>query len=254
MMKVNEILSHAVIVNFCNNVGWTQDFSAYLQESATSISTEIELRYDKLIALDGLERYLDEHDEQFVADYIYDRTHNELEKIFKALIIQYNPKYNYYREILEHNTGEDAHVYSGTDRDVLGGQDSTHSTDSLDVDTNTIKDESLNSQNVYDDATENGLRPTDKQENDYQAHDDYEEVFDTRTNYGKTSSTTYGKTLTMEYGRNVSTTIEGINGIYPFPDLIKKEYDLRMKHKLFETIIMFLVNTVSSGVWEIDEF
>ena len=54
----------------------------------------------------------------------------------------------------------------------------------------------------------------------------------------------------MQFGRNVDTTIEGSNGIYPFPDLIKKEYDLRMKHQLFDTIINLLVKQVSSGVWD----
>ena len=252
-MTVNEILTHPVIVNFCNNTGWSENLSTYLDEICLSLSVEIEMRYDKLIALDGLERLITEHSEEFIAGYIYDRTHNEIERIFQALTVQYNPKYNYYRTITENNTGEDNHIYGGSDSENAGGHDSTHSTDSLDVDTETLKDESLNSQNVYDDATENGLRPTDKQENQYQVHDDYEEVLDTRTDYGKSNTIRFGKTLKMQFGRNVNTSIEGNNGIYPFPDLIKKEYDLRMKHKLFETFIMIIVGSVSSGVWEVSD-
>lgn len=251
-MTVNEVLSLPVIVNLCNNTGWTSDLSTYLQSVSVSISTEIEIRYDKLLALDDFEEYLEVQGEEFVADYIFNRISNEVERIYQALTIQYNPKYNYHRDISERNTGEDSHLYGGTDSDGLSGTDNTHSSDSLDVDNTTVKDNSIFSSNTYDSANSEGLRPTDKQENEYQTHEDYEEVYNTQTTYGKTKTTTYGKTLRMTYGRNVSTSIEGNNGIYPFPDLIKKEYDLRMKHKLFDTIVSIIVKSVSSGVWDIE--
>lgn len=251
-MTVNEVLTHPVIVNLCANEGWSRDLSTYLQSISISISTEIQIRYDKLLALDEFEEYVESEAEIFIADYIYDRISNEVERIYQALTIQYTPKYNYYRNISEENTGEDSHLYGGTDSDRLSGTDNTQSTDSLDIDNNTVKDNSTFSSNTYDSADAQGLRPTDKQENEYQTHEDYEERYNTQTTYGKTNTTTYGKTLRMTYGRNVSTSIEGNNGIYPFPDLIKKEYDLRMKHKLFDTIVSLIVKSVSSGVWDVE--
>lgn len=251
-MTVNEVLSHPVIVNLCNNDGWSENLSSYLRNVSISISTEIEIRYNKLLALEDFEEYVERGAEEFIADYIFDRINNEVERIYQALTIQYNPKYNYHRDIFERNTGEDSHLYGGSDSDKLGGTDNTHSMDSLDIDNTTVKDNSTFSTNTYDSADEQGLRPTNKQENEYQTHDDYEEVYNTQTTYGKTNTTTYGKTLRMTYGRNVSTTIEGNNGIYPFPDLIKKEYDLRMKHKLFDTIVSLIVKSVSSGVWDVE--
>lgn len=247
-LTVIDVLTNEVIIEFSNNEGWSENLRNFLQEISNPLVIDIIMKYSGLKANTLYQTIQDD----YIAYLLYNKLSNEIERIYSALTIQYTPKYNYYRNIGERNTGTDTHTYNGQDRSVLSGSDTTTSTDNLDIDNNIIKDNSKISNTTYDSSDDNGFRPVSKQENEYNDHSDYDDQFTSTTQYGKTDTITYGKSLTMQYGRNVSTEIEGNNGIYPFPDLIKKEYDLRMKHKLFETIENLLVREVSAGVWITD--
>ncbi len=245
---VPEILDSVVIGFYCTNGDWDLDVSDFLISCCNSISKDIAIQYDGLIALKTIAKVY-ENDKTGLAQYLFDKTNNEVSKIFKALTVQYNPKYNYYRNIYEVNSGENSNVYSGTDTLTNSGTDTTTLTDDLDVDESVTKNETVNSNNTYDSATVEGFRPTNKSENEYQSHEDYNENVTTEKEYGKVETQEYGKVLTTNFGRSKNTEIEGNNGIHPFPDLIKKEFDLRTKHELFRSIVNIIVEQVSAGVW-----
>lgn len=247
-LTVIDVLTNEVIIEFSNNEGWSENLRSFLQDISNTLVIDIIMKYSGLKANNLYQTMQDD----YIAYLLYNKLSNEIERIYSALTIQYTPKYNYYRKIDEKNTGDDNHIYGGQDASSLSGSDTTSNIDDLDIDNNTIKDNSKISNTTYDSSDDNGFRPVSKQENEYNDHSDYVEQFVSTTEYGKTDTMYYGKTLKMQYGRNVSTEIEGNNGIYPFPDLIKKEYDLRMKHKLFETIENLIVREVSAGVWITD--
>ena len=248
-LTVTDVLTNEVIIEFSNNAGWSENLRNFLQDISNPLVIDIIMKYSGLKANTLYQTIQDD----YIAYLLYNKLSNEIERIYSALTIQYTPKYNYYRKIGEKNSGADNHIYGGQDASSLSGSDTTSNIDDLDIDNNIIKDNSKISNTTYDSSDDNGFRPVSKQENEYNDHSDYVEQFVSTMEYGKTDTMYYGKTLKMQYGRNVSTEIEGNNGIYPFPDLIKKEYDLRMKHKLFETIESLIVREVSAGVWITDD-
>lgn len=248
MMTVPEIITKDVIESFVSR-DWASPLDVYLTDIADTILISINVRYKKLIALDTLYDY----SHMSVADYLYFTTKNEIERIFQALIVQYNPKFTYDRTIQEINSGENNNTYSGSDNESLSGSDVTTSTDNLDVTSENIEDESTAFKNTYDSNTIAGMRPTDKVEAKYKSTEDYDESYNNQIVYGKHTLTQYGKALKTTFGRTVNTRIEGTNGVYPFPDLIAKEYGLRVKYELFNTIVDSLVKRVSAGVWDYDD-
>lgn len=230
---------------------WSEDLSAFFKDNVHTMALIIETKYERLLAL----KHFYEHGLMLsveIADMLYLTLSNEIERIYTALTLEYNAKYNYYRNILEENSGENNNTYSGSDQQKFTGNDKTNTHDSLDVDNNVTTDDNTISSNTYDTASIEGLRPISKDEHRYNDHMDYEDEINTNVTYGKIITDEYGKKLNMKFGRKVDTKIEGNNGIYPFPDLIKKEYDLRLKHRLCDTIISLLVKEVSSGVWDIE--
>lgn len=253
MIMVNDVLSDTVITSFTSNDGWSSDLKNYLLSISDSISTHITLQYDDLRALDSYEVLLTKPN--VISQYLYDKTCNEVERIYSALTAQYNPMYNYHRTITEKNSGSNNNIYSGTDTESYSGKDAVNVKDDLTVNNTINKDVTTVSKNTYDKATNDGFRPTDKSDSEYSDTEKYDGTTDTTTTYGKSVDFKFGKNLEMKFGRSTNTEIDGTNGIYPYPDLIKKEYDLRMSKKLFDTVIMLLVNVVTYGVWtnEVDD-
>lgn len=251
LIKVTEVLTPIVVASYTSNINWSDDVRNYLTSISNSIIVHINLQYGDLMALNTFEPLLSQQNS--IAQYLFDLTHNEFEKIFKALTVNYDPKHNYHRTISEKNTGSNTNKYSGTDTEKVGGKDTTNVKDGLTVsskanDINTIKE------NTYDEANVQGFRPTMQSNSDYSSSETYNGTTDTTVDYGKSVDTTYGRNLEMQFGRNVDTEIDGTNGIFPYPDLIRKEYDLRIIKQLFDTVIHILINAVSCGVWSsVDE-
>lgn len=247
MITVNDVLSTSVIESFTSNLGWSTDLKSYLSSISKSILIYVNLNFDTLKALDSYEKLLDYPNE--ISQYLYDKTSNEIERIYSALTAEYNPMYNYHRTIIEKNSGSNTNKYSGTDTESVSGKDNTVVKDDLTVNNAVNSDSTTVSENTFDEATVDGFRPTSKSESTYGDTENYDGNTDTTVNYGKNIDTTYGRNLEMQFGRNVETNIDGTNGIFPYPDLIRKEYDLRMTKRLFETIVNLLVSNVSCGVW-----
>lgn len=247
MLMINDVLNEEVISLYTTNSLWSIELRGYLSSIAYSINTAITIEYSGLVALNTYESIIDKPNA--ISQYLYDSTSNEIERIYKALTSEYNPINNYHRTINEKNTGSNNNIYSGTDIEKTNGTDTTNVKDDLIIN-NTVKNDSTTvSENTYDSANVNGLRPTGKSESEYSDTNEYDGTTDTTVTYGKSIDTTYGRNLEMKFGRNVDTEIDGTNGIFPYQDLISKEYNLRIKKRLFETVIYFLISKVSSGVW-----
>lgn len=251
MMLIPELLDESMLVDIASKP-WKDDVRLYLGGIHVMMANYILVNYDNLVVLSGYEKMMKQQDYKKIADIIYLKLKNEIEKIYDALTLEYKVKFNYYRSIIEKNEGQNDNVYGGNDVKETSGSDNTEIRDSLDVDNDVKVSESTISRNTYDTSNEGGLRPITKENQKYTDHEDYEGNTNTTTNYGRVVTDKYGKTLSMKFGRIVDTEIEGNNGIYPYPDLIKKEYDLRMKHQLFVTIVDLFVKEVSSGVWNFD--
>lgn len=264
---VTDILTQEVLSSFCGNALWSNDLRTYLSGNSDMFWMHIGIYYKNLYAID-----FPTSAPSWIGTYLMTRLRNEFERIFVALTWQYKPYYNYYRSIIERNTGSDSNVYSGSDSIGKTGTDSVR---------HTGKDEYSGSENrngsegtaqgqpaseiqfasTYDDTNQQTMKPTVRSENQYKIDDEQhrgykdslehgENIF---TTYGSTQTDTYGKTLTMNFGRNVNTEIEGINGLFAPQDLIMKELALRIRAKLFDIFVGMIVQCVSAGVWESEE-
>lgn len=224
------------------------DVAKFVLEMKTLLPFHIKAKYSNLGILEIYESLVG-HDTAIVGYTLYDRLHNEIERIYDALTAEYKIQYNYYRKIAEINSGNNKNIYGGTDTESFTGSDSVNGNDNVTTGTDVTKDETTGSRNTYDRADLPGFRPIEKAEHLYKDSGSYNESYNYTTEYGKVKTDTFGKTLDMEFGRKVDTEIEGNNGIYPYPDLIEKEYVLRIKRRLTDTILDLFVREVSSGVW-----
>lgn len=248
MKTIPELLTQEVMNELAGKL-WSTELSNFFRDYSDLFVMDFQSRYDDLLA----NPYFDNYHSSFIATYIFAKIRNEVEKLYKALTIQYSPIYNYYRHILEENTGTDTHEKTGSDSTSASGSDSQsysgaiHESNVIDTSDSTV------SSTTYDNATIQGFRPHTKEENNYSDHSDNTMNYNNILTHGKTDTTTYGSVLDMTYGRNVETTIEGINGIFTYQDLIIKEYKLRIEAPLFDTVLDLIVKTVSLGLFKEDE-
>lgn len=262
---VSDILTQEVFSNFCGSALWSSDLRTYLTGMSDMFYTHILIQYNKLYAMD----FPNVHP-TWIASYLITVLRNEFEKIFIALTWQYKPYFNYYRTIIERNSGRDSNTYSGADSIGKTGNDEiTHSgTDNMignyeEFETNVTTTATDDTQyaSTYDDTNITTMKPTVKNKHEHNVRLDREYNYDERlshgekirTDYNSTITDTYGKILTMNFGRNVDTTIEGINGLFAPQDLITKELALRTRYRLFDIFTSMIVQSVSASVWESDE-
>lgn len=245
MKTIPELLTQEVM-NELSSKFWSQDLSNFFRDYSDMFVMDFESRYYDLLA----NPYFDNFHPSFVATYIYAKINNEVEKIFTALTTKYSPIYNYYRHILEENTGTDTHEKTGSDSMSASGTDTQSYSGGIEENNEILNSESTVSSTTYDNATEEGFKPHTKEENKYKDKSTNRMNYTNGITHGKTDTTTYGSILDMTYGRNVETTIEGINGIFAYQDLIIKEYKLRIEAPLFNTISDLIVKTVSLGLFK----
>lgn len=243
---VTEILTQELIQEFCSNVAWSEAISPFMTSIADLLYLNITMNYDKLYALD-----FSSYHPSFLGAYLFQTIHLEIERIYQALIYPYKPYFNYYRNIVEENSGNDLHTYDGSDSEAVSGQDGYTGSYNETTNQKTVKptvDMLYNS--TYDDTNIATMKPTTKSTEDYEIQNAVGANYNDTTKYGKTTTTTFGKTLDMEFGRRVDTTIEGLNGLFSFQDLARKEIILRMHYNLFDLIVQLLIKNVSLGVWD----
>lgn len=244
MKTIPEILTQGVM-NELTNKFWSSDLKNFFRDNSDMFVMDFNARYFDLLA----NPYFDDFHDSFVASYIYSKIQNEVERIFLALTQKYNPIYNYYRHILEENTGKDTHEKTGADETTTTGTDSQNYSGGISEENQVLTSDSTISNTTYDNATELGFKPHTKQEDNYRDKSNQTMNYTNRLTHGKTDTTTYGSILDMIYGRNVETDIEGINGIFAYQDLIIKEYKMRIEMPLFNTISDLIVQTVSLGLY-----
>lgn len=248
-MKVTDILTQEALNSFCTNALWSSDLRIYLSGNSDMMWMHIGIYYKDLYAIDFPETH-----PSWIGTYLFKRLQNEFERIFVALTWQYKPYYNYYRSIIEENSGSDTHTYTGTDTERLSGTDSYSGSYNETTNQKTMKPtEDLSYSSTYDDTNVQTMKPTTKSTEEYEIQNGVSANYQDSTAYGKTSNMTYGKILDMDFGRRVDTTIEGLNGLFAPQDLIMKELVLRIRAKLFDIFVTMIVQCVSAGVWADDE-
>lgn len=244
---VHEVLNFSTLNLMFIQSDWDGEISSYLRANTSPFSYEMEVKYSKLFALD----IFDNWDNAKVALYLNSKLINEFTKIYNALTYQYKPYFNYYRKISEKNSGADENQHTGNDTIKHTGSDKYSGNFHNDIDEKTVEpSESLILSSTYDEANKLQMKPQSKEETNYTIHRDDESGYDDTQTYGKIETQEYGKVLTMNFGRIVDTEIEGINGLTPPQDLIKKEIILRIHYRLFDIFSHMMMSCVSSGVWD----
>lgn len=153
--------------------------------------------------------------ESTLANYVYGRFGISLQKIYLALYTQYDALANTSVTETEAATGQDTVSKTGTDTSTVTNSTSTHYATTFD-------NPSLE-------------RETGKTETD------------------STGTVDYGSTNTLGYGKTVTKTKNGNIGVMPTQDLVRLEYETRMRYRIFDAIITCVCICLSSGVWECDE-
>ena len=243
---VTEILTQEVIHEFCSINTWSEAIAPFMSSIADPLYLNITMNFDKLYAMD-----FSSYHASFLGAYLFQTVHLEIERVYQALIYPYKPYFNYYRSIVEENSGSDTHTYSGTDEEKLSGEDRYNGSYNETTGQKTLtptKDMLYNS--TYDDTNVLTMKPTAKTTEEFDIQKAVGSNYKEATTYGKKSSLEYGKTLDMDFGRRVDTTIEGLNGLFSFQDLAKKEIILRMHYNLFDLIVQLIIKNVSLGVWD----
>lgn len=251
MMMVTDILTQEVLNSFCGSALWSNDLRTYLSGNSDMFWMHIGIYYKNLYAID-----FPSLAPSWIGSYLMTRLRNEFEKIFVALTWQYKPYYNYYRNIIERNTGADSNVYEGSDTVDHSGTDEYKGTENKHGSEGTAVGKpasEIQFASTYDDTNQQTMKPTVRSENQYEIKDESHRGYSDSLTHGESIQTTYGKTLTMNFGRNVNTEIEGINGLFAPQDLIMKELVLRVRAKLFDIFVGMIVQCVSAGVWESEE-
>jgi len=243
---VTEIVTQDVVQEFCSNAGWSEAIVPFMTSIADPLYLYIAMNFDKLYAMD-----FSSYHASFLGAYLFQTVHLEIERVYQALIYPYKPYFNYYRSIVEENSGSDKHTYSGTDSEGTSGEDKYNGSYNETTNQKTLKPtQDMLYNSTYDDTNVATMKPTAKTTEDYDVQKAVGTNYKEATTYGKTTSTTFGKTLDMDFGRRVDTTIEGLNGLFSFQDLAKKEIILRMHYNLFDLIVQLIVKNVSLGVWD----
>lgn len=243
---VTDVLSQEVIRNFCQQIGWSSELGSFLSQSQDILYMTILVKYSKLYALD-----FTDYNSSFISNYLYCNLSNEFEKLFLAMTYQYKPYFNYYRKINEQNSGADENQHTGNDTIKHTGSDKYSGDFHNDVDEKTTTpSESIISSSTYDETNKQQMKPQSMENTTYDIHRDDESTYSDTQIYGKIETQEYGKVLTMNFGRVVDTEIEGINGLTPPQDLIKKEIELRLHNRLFEIFTNMIVKCVSAGIWD----
>lgn len=243
---VTEILTQEVIQQFCGNVAWSESIAPFMTSIADSLYLNILMNFDKLYAID-----YSNYAPSFLASYLFQTVHLEIERVYQALIYPYKPYFNYYRNIVEENSGNDLHTYDGSDETTLSGSDNYDGSYNETTNQKTIKPtEDVLYNSTYDDTNIATMKPTTKSIENYEIQNAVGANYNDDITYGKVSTLEYGKTLDMEYGRRVDTTIEGLNGLFSFQDLARKEIILRMHYNLFDIIVQLLIKNISLGIWD----
>lgn len=243
---VTEILTQEVIHEFCSINTWSEAIAPFMSSIADPLYLNITMNFDKLYAMD-----FSSYHASFLGAYLFQTVHLEIERVYQALIYPYKPYFNYYRNIVEENSGSDTHTYSGTDSEETSGQDGYTGSYNETTNQRTLTPtEDMLYNSTYDDTNVATMKPTAKTTENYDVQKAIGSNYNDTTTYGKTTDTTFGKVLDMDFGRRVDTTIEGLNGLFSFQDLAKKEIILRMHYNLFDLIVQLIIKNVSLGVWD----
>lgn len=206
-VKLTDICDNAFFTTFGFAVGG--DAGAYITSNLTSLVIYIKLKFDGLIATNVFVGSVAQPGAIVGRKYA-----TSLNKIYNALVANYDPLANTDVVETEEKDGKDKNTRGGTDTSTVVSSLSTHSA------------------TTFDSGTQ---KPTGQ------------------TDSSGTSTIGYGRTDTLEYDTTITRRKSGNIGVMSTQELLEREYNLRLKYTFYDAIAKCIVKELSLGIWESDD-